>query len=84
MKPFILHDIQDRVFIITLNRPERHNSLVPELLQELYESLQAVALEPGVGAMVLQANGSSFSTGGDAQGFVEQLKANKFSQEAIR
>lgn len=73
MKRFILQEIKGQVVILTLNRPERHNSLVPDLLQELYDSLQAVTAKSDIRAVVLQANGRSFSTGGDARGFVEHL-----------
>ena len=67
------------VAILTLNRPERHNSLVPEFLQAILDALAAVeastgastALSTGVSVLILQANGRSFSTGGDALGFVE-------------
>jgi enoyl-CoA hydratase/carnithine racemase len=50
---------------ITLNRPQRHNSLVPELLAGLHEALVRAANDVDVRAIVLQANGPSFSTGGD-------------------
>ncbi|MEZ4519776.1 MAG: enoyl-CoA hydratase-related protein [Chloroflexota bacterium] len=58
------------VATLTLNRPERHNSLVPEFLRDLLDAIEQVATAPDVRAVVLQANGSSFSTGGDAGGFV--------------
>lgn len=62
------------VAILTLNRPERHNSLVPELLEALLGRLEQVAAEPGARAVVLQANGRSFSTGGDVGGFAAHLE----------
>jgi enoyl-CoA hydratase/carnithine racemase len=57
------------IAILTLNRSERHNSLVPELLEALLAALAAVGEDPDVRAVVLQANGRSFSTGGDVGGF---------------
>ncbi|MGD2176725.1 MAG: enoyl-CoA hydratase/isomerase family protein, partial [Anaerolineae bacterium] len=57
------------VAVLTLNRAERHNSLVPPLLAELLAALEVVRSEPDVRAAVLQANGRSFSTGGDVGGF---------------
>lgn len=59
--------------ILTLNRPERHNSLVPELLQELLARIDDIQARPDTRAVVLQANGRSFSTGGDVGGFNEHL-----------
>lgn len=54
---------------VCLRRPERHNSLVPELLDDLLARLSEVA---GSDARVclLTAEGRSFSTGGDIAGFL--------------
>jgi 2-(1,2-epoxy-1,2-dihydrophenyl)acetyl-CoA isomerase len=61
------------VVILTLNRSERHNSLVPSLLQEMLEALEEIGGDASVRAVVLGANGRSFSTGGDVLGFYEQM-----------
>ena len=61
------------VAVLTLNRTERHNSLVPEFLEEMLAALETAGTQPGVRAVVLQANGRSFSTGGDVRGFHEQM-----------
>ena len=61
------------VAVLTLNRAERHNSLVPEFLAEMLAALETFGAQPGVRAVVLQANGRSFSTGGDLRGFYEHL-----------
>ncbi|GAA2356952.1 hypothetical protein GCM10010404_07050 [Nonomuraea africana] len=53
---------------LVLNRPERHNSLVPDLLRELLDAVAAV----DAGAVVLAAEGRSFSTGGDVRAFAER------------
>ncbi|MCB9135878.1 MAG: enoyl-CoA hydratase/isomerase family protein [Anaerolineales bacterium] len=58
---------------ITLNRPTRHNSLIPELLEDLLAAFEALRATPGIRAVVLQANGRTFSTGGDLQGFANHL-----------
>ena len=58
---------------MTLNRPERHNSLVPPLLEEMLEALGAIGGDGRLRSVILQANGRSFSTGGDMRGFYEQL-----------
>lgn len=57
------------VATITLNRPARHNSLVPELLEQLLATLAAAERQPEVGVTVLAAGGKSFSTGGDVAEF---------------
>jgi 2-(1,2-epoxy-1,2-dihydrophenyl)acetyl-CoA isomerase len=57
---------------LTLARPERHNSLVPELLRDLLAAVEALPQRADVGAVVLQADGRSFSTGGDLRGFQQR------------
>lgn len=58
----------DGVATLTLDRPERHNALVPTLLADLLTALAAAkAARPRV--LVLQAAGRSFSTGGDVAAF---------------
>lgn len=71
MSDLILQERQDEVIILTLNRPERHNSLIPALLEALLDALQGIGEDDAIRAVVLQANGRSFSTGGDAQGFLD-------------
>jgi len=58
---------------ITLNRPERHNSLVPDLLDSLIGQVESAA-KAGIRALVLRANGRSFSTGGDVAAFFDVPK----------
>ncbi len=69
MHSLVLTKKVDIVAILTLNRAERHNSLVPALLEEMLAALGEIAGDPGVRAVVLQAAGRSFSTGGDVAGF---------------
>ncbi len=54
---------------LILNRPERHNSLVPELLSDLLAGFEQVRADGGERAVVLTAEGKSFSTGGDVDAF---------------
>jgi len=59
---------RDAVAIVSLNRPARHNALVPELLSDLLAALENDdCLDAS--AVVLRAEGLSFSTGGDLLGF---------------
>jgi 2-(1,2-epoxy-1,2-dihydrophenyl)acetyl-CoA isomerase len=67
----VLLERRESVAVLTLNRPERHNSLVPALLEELLGQLEAVGSDGVSRAVLLQANGRSFSTGGDLQGFLD-------------
>ncbi len=57
------------VATLTLARPKRHNSLVPALLNDLLEAFGDVEADSAVRAVVLAAEGRSFSTGGDVKAF---------------
>ena len=71
MSGLVLLDARDTVATLTLNRPERHNSLVPELLREMLTALDDLCARAELRAVVLQANGRSFSTGGDVKAFYD-------------
>lgn len=71
----ILCERVGEVAVLTLNRPERHNSLVPEMLEQMLVALDGIAECSSTRALVLVANGRSFSTGGDLQGFVDQWES---------
>jgi len=59
---------QGEIAIVSLNRPARHNSLVPELLSCLLSALESDDCKDAA-VVVLRAEGRSFSTGGDLLGF---------------
>jgi len=56
---------QGSVGLLILDRPERRNALSPELVAALLEQVQAAGVEPGLGALVLAAEGEHFCAGGD-------------------
>ncbi len=61
-----------KIAVLRLNRAERHNSLVPALLEQLLAALDEVDADARAGAVVLTHAGRHFSTGGDVQAFSEQ------------
>jgi 2-(1,2-epoxy-1,2-dihydrophenyl)acetyl-CoA isomerase len=71
---FVLTKIDGAVATVTLNRPERHNSLVPELLRDLGDAIAVCEADPGAKILVLRASGQSFSTGGDLHNFREHAQ----------
>lgn len=54
-----------RVRRIALDRPEKRNALSVELCRALGEAIESASLDPGVGAILLTANGPSFCAGMD-------------------
>ena len=73
MSQLVLSEKVGPVTVLTLNRAGRHNSLVPQLLEEALAALETFGKDPDVRAVVLQANGRSFSTGGDLGRFHTHL-----------
>ncbi|KAB2851509.1 MAG: enoyl-CoA hydratase/isomerase family protein [Hyphomicrobiaceae bacterium] len=71
-----LTEVRDRLAWVTLNRPARHNSLVPELLDSLNEALASLARQKPL-AIVLAARGESFSTGGDVAAFAALARGGR-------
>lgn len=82
MSGLVQFERREAVAVLTLNRPQHHNALVPELLDEL---LDAVHSEPcqTARALLLQARGPSFSTGGDLRGFWRHREALESYSEAL-
>ncbi len=81
MNALVWREQTKSIATLTLNRPERHNSLIPELLNDLLLALNDVA---GARVMVLQANGRSFSTGGDVRAFYDQRdEAAAYAQRIV-
>ena len=64
-KQTILTEIDDKLFHITLNRPDKLNALSPQLLAELKEALDEAAENTDIAVIVLKSAGSVFSPGYD-------------------
>jgi 2-(1,2-epoxy-1,2-dihydrophenyl)acetyl-CoA isomerase len=80
----VLCEQEGAVAVLTLNRPDRHNSLVPPVLEQMLAALETVQEQPGIRAIVLAASGRSFSTGGDLRGFHDQRESlEAYAQELV-
>lgn len=56
----LLSELQDRIFIITLNRVEKHNAFDDRLLAALKQTLDEAVRDPRVRVILLKANGKHF------------------------
>jgi enoyl-CoA hydratase len=61
----VLFEVEGQVALITLNRPERHNSICQDLLINLYNSIDEVAGNGDIKVAILTGNGKSFCSGID-------------------
>lgn len=62
-------EIQDRLAIITLNRPEAKNSLDVAALREVHAALGHLEDHGGIGALILTGSGDSFCAGVNLKGY---------------
>lgn len=66
----ILYRERDRVATITLNRPERLNTIVPPMPDEVEEAVNLATRNPDISVIVLRGAGRAFCAGYDfGQGF---------------
>ncbi|MBT3245840.1 MAG: hypothetical protein HN979_09875 [Actinobacteria bacterium] len=72
MSDQVLVDIADRVGTVTLNRPERLNTLDHDTLDLLIDALAQVAASDDVGVVVLAGTGRVFCAGADQAEMVER------------
>lgn len=68
LEQLVTLDIKGGIAIVSLNRPARHNALIPELLTRLLQVLEHQDCQSAA-VVILRAEGRSFSTGGDLSGF---------------
>src|SRR5437867_1614327 len=61
----VLYEVDDKVGIITLNRPEKLNAISAELQQALTEALTRGDADPATSVVLLRAEGRSFCAGYD-------------------
>lgn len=63
----VLCRIEDRVGVVTLNRPASRNALTMEMKQALARAIPALGANPGVGCVLLTGAGPGFCAGGDTK-----------------
>ena len=63
--PLVLYDIDDKIVIITLNRPEKLNAISAELQRQLTDAFARADADPATSVVLLRAEGRSFCAGYD-------------------
>ncbi|MDV2686084.1 enoyl-CoA hydratase/isomerase family protein [Alkalihalophilus lindianensis] len=85
MAQSVLYTVENQIAMITLNRPEKLNTLSRELVVELTEALNRAKVDDEVRVVLLSANGKSFCAGGDLEMMSElssESQALNWMQEA--
>ena len=75
----VLFTCEDKVAVITLNRPKKFNCLSSEILDGLDSALDQIAMRADVRAILIRANGDNFCTGADLQ----EVKTARNSRDAL-
>lgn len=70
----VLCRIDERVAVLTLNRPEARNALTLEMKQALARLVPELGANPDVGAVLLTGAGGAFCAGGDTKRMAEDGK----------
>ena len=70
------------VATLTLNRPEKHNSLSAKMIDELTEGADQLGSDGSVRVVVLTGAGESFCAGGDLAWMREQMAADRKTRMA--
>jgi enoyl-CoA hydratase/carnithine racemase len=61
----LIYDKQDKVAIVTLNRPDRMNAITPTLAGELKDAMADAERDPAIATIVVTGAGKSFCPGMD-------------------
>src|SRR5437762_9317808 len=75
--PLLLVEKQSpQITVLTLNRPERRNSLTIQLLNELISAVKVASDQPNERVLILRGAGAAFCTGLDLKEAADQTKAH--------
>lgn len=66
-------EVQDRVGVITLSRPDRLNALTFQVYRELTDLFAALERDPAVASVVITGEGKGFCSGGDVEDIIGKL-----------
>mgnify|MGYP001450462674 CR=1 FL=1 len=72
-------EIKNRVAYLTLNRPEKRNSLNDEMAQAIHQSLIELKTNFECKVLVVKGNGESFCAGADLS-YLQKLQNNSFEE----
>jgi enoyl-CoA hydratase/carnithine racemase len=74
--------LEDGIFLVELNRPERRNALDESLQGELLRVFEGAATDPEIRGVILTGRGESFSAGGDLSRFEKDWNPAEFRAQS--
>jgi Enoyl-CoA hydratase/carnithine racemase len=82
-EPIVLYEVDEKVSIVTMNRPDKLNALNPDLKQGLLDALRRADEDPDTRVVLLRAAGRSFCVGYDI-GNPKDPEKEKTRYDALR
>ena len=79
-EPRIIVDIEGAVGTLTLNRPEKLNSFIGTMRDELAEGLERLALDDLVRVAIVTGRGRAFCTGADVRYLSEMVENDRLDE----
>jgi 2-(1,2-epoxy-1,2-dihydrophenyl)acetyl-CoA isomerase len=79
-EPRILVSVEGAVGTLTLNRPEKLNSLVGTMRDELAAGLETLGADEGVRAVIVTGRGRAFCTGADVDYLSEMVEGGRLEE----
>ena len=77
----LLCKVQERIALITLNRPEMRNALGDTITPALRRQIKERANDPDVGVLLITGAGTAFCAGGDVKGMKNSRPATKLTHD---
>jgi methylglutaconyl-CoA hydratase len=84
MPTVLVEKLTPQITVLTLNRPERRNSLTIELLNELCAAIKVASDQPNERVLILRGAGAAFCTGLDLKEAQNQSKAHATAEMVAR
>jgi 2-(1,2-epoxy-1,2-dihydrophenyl)acetyl-CoA isomerase len=79
----ILNRVQNKVAILTFNRPAKRNALDCPLAQSSIDQIKAWSRDPAIGAIIVTGTGEAFCAGGDVAMIASDRETSKNLEERI-
>jgi 2-(1,2-epoxy-1,2-dihydrophenyl)acetyl-CoA isomerase len=79
----VLQNLESGLLTITMNRPDRRNSLNPDMTQGLVAAARRAAEDPEVRAVLLKGAGGTFCVGGDVKSMAEGRAPASFETKMV-
>ena len=75
MNDLVILEVQAGIATLTLNRPDKRNAMSDDMRAQFIDTLESVAADKAIRALVLTGAGKGFCAGGDIAGMERRMKA---------